>query len=302
MSSSSEMRTAEKAPSFTQTCSMLYQYLKEKGQVGDLNLVDMQFPHVNNGSGEIFRQRAQQQQQPMKFFPVMEKPRNVPAAPRGFKSRDLFPQQAGFGSSLPKMSDFLGDFSTVKKTLPQKAQMTIFYGGQVVVFDDFPAEKAKEVMLLASKESSKSHQMAQVSAPVKTNTTTIFGTQFGKAPINSGTAPVVPPSSNSFPNQFGKAPINSDTAAVVPPSSNSFPKFGNQVIQQQEAIKPTPTRPVITDIPMQRKASLQRFLAKRKDRMNNLAPYQMSIAGLSAPSKPAADGKSWLGLAALPTQ
>lgn len=43
------MRTAEKAPSFTQTCSMLYQYLKEKGQLGDLNLVDMQFPHVNNG-------------------------------------------------------------------------------------------------------------------------------------------------------------------------------------------------------------------------------------------------------------
>lgn len=75
-----------------------------------LSCVLNKFLLLFSGSGEIFRQRAQQQQQPMNFFPVTEKPRNVPAAPRGFKSMDLFPQQAGFGSSLPKMSDFLGDF------------------------------------------------------------------------------------------------------------------------------------------------------------------------------------------------
>ena len=34
---------------------------------------------------------------------------------------------------------------------PQTAPLTIFYGGQVIVFNDFSAEKAKEVMDLASK-------------------------------------------------------------------------------------------------------------------------------------------------------
>ena len=37
------------------------------------------------------------------------------------------------------------------KVESQSAQLTIFYGGQVMVFDDFPAEKAKQVIDLANK-------------------------------------------------------------------------------------------------------------------------------------------------------
>lgn len=39
------------------------------------------------------------------------------------------------------------------KSAVETAPMTIFYGGQVMVFNDFPADKAQEILALASKSS-----------------------------------------------------------------------------------------------------------------------------------------------------
>lgn len=48
---------------------------------------------------------------------------------------------------------------------PEKRQLTIFYGGKVLVFNDFPADKAKGLMQLASKGSTVAPQNAVAPAP-----------------------------------------------------------------------------------------------------------------------------------------
>ncbi|KAA8523349.1 hypothetical protein F0562_009772 [Nyssa sinensis] len=244
-------RSPEKS-NFTQTCSLLSQYLKEKGTFGDLSL-GMKCNFEGNGMPETFRQTATATTT-MNLFPMIEKSgetsgvstRNTAPMSRNLKSMNLFPQQAGFASAVskeevPKKAD-----SSVNKSEPETAQMTIFYAGQVIVFNDFPAEKAKDIMLLASK---------------------------------AGASDSV------------QKPLESTN--LVPSGSNVVPNFGNNLVQEHVQ---RPSQPIVSDLPIARKASLTRFLEKRKDRITAKAPYHTTNSG-AAPSKPV-ESKPWLGLAA----
>ena len=105
--------------------------------------------------------------------------------------------------------------------------LTIFYGGRVVVFEDFPADKAAEVMRMA-------------------------------------------------------AAAGVERAAVAP----------------APALLPA-DKTALADLPIMRKASLQRFFEKRKDRLGARAPYARPAAPAAnkGSEDKSASSSSWLGLA-----
>jgi jasmonate ZIM domain-containing protein len=170
---------------FAVTCGLLRQYMKEQGGNGALRLA----PAVAMG-----------------LVPGAD-------AAEGTEERkavlELFPQQAGT----------LKDEQQRKRKEPadERAPLTIFYGGKMVVFDDFPAEKAEELMQLAG-------------------------------------------------------------------SSNAAAPGQNALAQ-----------PSLTDMPIARKASLKRFMEKRKNRLTAGDPYP---AAANESSKPAVkdEGAPWLSV------
>ncbi|KAE8687837.1 glycoside hydrolase family 28 family protein [Hibiscus syriacus] len=226
--------SSPKMPSFTQTCSLLSQYLKEKGSFGDLTL-GMTCNVEANGAPETVRPT-------MNLFPVDQMSGGNVGGPRSLKSMALFPQESGFSLPAPT-DDALKRFdSTVnssnKCSAMESVPMTIFYGGQVVVFNDFPAEKAKEIMLMATKCSS------QNNLNLKTNM--LFTSSMSGSPNESGIG--VPLTSNGVHNHRNDGTSN-------------------------ECVQSAQQRPIPGDLPIARRASLHRFLEKRKDRITSKAPY-----------------------------
>ncbi|KAL4304306.1 hypothetical protein GQ457_10G017280 [Hibiscus cannabinus] len=262
--------SSSEKPSFTKTCTLLSHYLKEKGSFGDLTL-GMACNVEANGAPEIVRPT-------MSLFPTDQMPSgNVGGSRRLEKSMDLFPQQAGFPLPVPtdvalKRVDSVvnsSNKSAASATEPQNAPMTIFYGGQVIVFNDFPAEKAKEIMLLATKCNSQNNS-------------------FNLNPEANM------PFTSSMPASANESSIR------VSPTSNDVLNLRNNATSHK-CIQPTQQRPIPGDLPIARRASLHRFLEKRKDRITSKGPYQPSNTVAGAPSKPG-NSKPWLGLAVEPLE
>nr|CAB3501826.1 unnamed protein product [Digitaria exilis] len=127
---------------------------------------------------------------------------------------ELFPQQAG---------TLKHDHQSKRKEAAERAPLTIFYDGKMVVFNDFPAEKAQELMHLAGGS--------------------------------------------------GNAPTAGHNNALEQPSLT------------------------VTDMPIARKASLKRFLEKRKNRLTAGDPYPAAASELmSKPVKEEDGGAPWLGV------
>ncbi|XP_073273996.1 protein TIFY 10A-like [Primulina huaijiensis] len=127
---SPELLDSGKRSNFSQTCSLLSQYLKEGGNFEDVGLV---LSTKSEHKGIPTRT--------MDLLPMIEKSDQSSGATKP----DSYPLHGGRTETIKK-----SDLSGMKSGADQSAQMTIFYVGQVFVFDDFPADKANRIMMLAS--------------------------------------------------------------------------------------------------------------------------------------------------------
>ncbi|XP_071741971.1 jasmonate ZIM domain-containing protein 1-like [Rutidosis leptorrhynchoides] len=176
--------SSAKTSTFAKTFNRLNSFLKEKGSLKDLGIINANFDIAGKHENET-------------------------------TTVDLLSHMEKSTNSLPQCVN-LNDVTTENQ---QSEQMTIFYEGKVIVFDCISSDKAKNVMLAASRVSS----------------------------------------NNQMQNRVQLA------------STSDCEGFG---LREQMIIRGLEING--SDLPIARRASLHKFLAKRRDRGNvRVAPYEL---------------------------
>jgi jasmonate ZIM domain-containing protein len=176
------------------------------------------------------------------------------------------------GFSVPSIGSFLAGTTEPwfnYKTSFAPAQLTIFYGGMVNVYDDISPEKAQAIMFLAGNGASASTPQPRVQAQVPISRTPVGDVVYVAQPINAQPCSAIssPMSVSSHP----VGPTNKDEGAktvkgsVAPSNKVDTPRVINSLEQVMQSA-----------VPQARKASLARFLEKRKERVMASAPYNVS--------------------------
>ncbi|QCD92319.1 protein TIFY 6B-like isoform X2 [Vigna unguiculata] len=196
------------------------------------------------------------------------------------------PQPLGSKSSgtplsvLPSIGSIVGstDLRNSSKSSGMATQLTIFYAGSVCVYNDITPEKAMDIMLMAGNGSAPTQKMAVSTAKLQT-------------PVS------IPSKDDGFIMSQSYSPSPLPSPLSLTSHVNSQPGGGSSSYNKLAIIRPivgpsiAPTNhlesPIIVGsggsaskenaqpvyLPQARKASLARFLEKRKERMTSTSPY-----------------------------
>ncbi|KAK8641906.1 hypothetical protein V6N13_011274 [Hibiscus sabdariffa] len=237
--------------------NLLSQLLKEKRNLGDIS-VGMASKPESQGI-----ETSRQQAATMNFLPNMDhsleslKPNLVVSTSNSnAKLSDLFPEIGSFvASSSREDTNNTTDSRKPAKVEAKSSQLTMFFGGQVVVFNDFPSDKFKEIMdFLAS------HGCSTTCSGVVADT----GMEKVDSKIDKleSSNPEIP---------------DLNVATTTRNSPHHPPKVPSVELCEYGS----------SDLRIARRNSLHKFFEKRKDRAAARAPYQVNnVRGSPPPPKP----------------
>ncbi|XP_049389227.1 protein TIFY 6B-like isoform X2 [Solanum stenotomum] len=214
-------------------------------------------------------------------------------------------------SMLPSCGSVAGTtepwFNSKSSAAP--AQLTIFYGGTVNVFDDISPEKAQAIMFLAGHGCAPPNVVQprfqlQASASKPAAADGVCVNQTPNMLPASGLSSPMSVSSHPIGQSDGSSGNKDDMKMSKTANSSVTPLVKLDTSKIVTSLGPVGATTIMTAaVPQARKASLARFLEKRKERVMNLAPYGLSKkspecftpesngVGFSATSSPLLAGK-----------
>ncbi|XP_012064636.1 protein TIFY 6B isoform X2 [Jatropha curcas] len=174
----------------------------------------------------------------------------------------------------PAPSSIVGstDLRNGSKSSVAPAQMTIFYAGSVCVYDDISPEKAQAIMLLAGNGSSVTHNKTLSPVPMQASTRP----SAAEPSVGNKTHSTSPCS--GLPSPISMTSTTTSELATLKPAV-ALASANNQAERPKAVISVGPGSATLVPtvaVPQARKASLARFLEKRKERVMNTSPYNVS--------------------------